>query len=84
MCQNLDIECDAIAIRGRDGAFGSVIAVPETIRPSAIAFSLLEDSTQGLQFGQLIRPCILVGAAAAKYAKDLGLLKAREVLCSSL
>ena len=77
----MTVECDAIAIRSHDGAHGCVTAVPDTIRPSAIAFSLLEESTLGLEMEQLIRPCLLTGSSALKYAKENGLFKDGSVRC---
>lgn len=77
----MTVECDAIAIRSQDGAYGCVTAVPDTSRPSAIAFSLLEESTLGLEMEQLIRPCLLTGSSALKYAKENGLFKDSSVGC---
>ena len=68
-----------MVIRSRDGSYGCVTAVPDTARPSAIAFSLLEESTLGLELGHLVRPCLLIGSSALSYAKENGLFKEGEV-----
>lgn len=65
-------------------SYGCVTAVPDTSRPSAIAFSLLEESTLGLEMGQLIRPCLLTGSSALNYAKENGLFKDNTVGCDMI
>lgn len=75
------MECDGIVIRGRDHALGCVIAVPECANPTTIAASLLKESTQSLEFGEILRSCILVGDAAAAFAQDHCIRKEVEVNC---
>lgn len=74
------MECDGIVIRSGDHALGCVIAVPECANPTRIAAALLKESTLSLEYGEILRSCILVGSAAASFASDRSLLQKTEVL----
>ena len=74
------MECDGIVIRSGDHALGCVIAVPECANPTRIAAALLKESTLSLEYGEILRSCILVGSAAASFASDCSLLHKTEVL----
>lgn len=74
------MECDGIVIRSGDHALGCVIAVPECANPTRIATALLKESTLSLEYGEILRSCILVGSAAASFASDRSLLHKTEVL----
>ena len=74
------MECDGIVIRSGDHALGCVIAVPECANPTRIAAALLKESTLSLEYGEILRSCILVGSAAASFASDRSLLHKTEVL----
>ncbi|KAK8817253.1 hypothetical protein WA556_003149, partial [Blastocystis sp. ATCC 50177/Nand II] len=73
------VECDGIVIRSGDHALGCVIAVPECANPTRIATALLKESTLSLEYGEILRSCILVGSAAASFASDRSLLHKTEV-----
>ncbi|KAK8827547.1 hypothetical protein WA577_007094, partial [Blastocystis sp. JDR] len=73
------VECDGIVIRSGDHALGCVIAVPECANPTRIAAALLKESTLSLEYGEILRSCILVGSAAASFASDRSLLHKTEV-----
>lgn len=74
------MECDGIVIRSGDHALGCVIAIPECANPTRIAAALLKESTLSLEYGEILRSCILVGSAAASFASDRSLLHKTEVL----
>lgn len=73
------MECDGIVIRSGDHALGCVIAVPECANPTQIAAALLKESTLSLEYGEILRSCILVGSAAASSARDRSILSTTEV-----
>lgn len=58
-------------IRGSDNALGCIIASPNNANPSAITSQILRDSCLGLQYQQILRPCILVGEASVEYGKQV-------------
>ena len=60
---------------GSTGALGIVSSAPGISNPSDIAYSLLCESILGLEYGYLIRPCILCGPSIRQYAEERGLLK---------
>lgn len=67
-------------MRGSDGAIGSIIASPDNGNPSATAAHLLRQSCLGLEYGQILRPCILVGEEASRYSKQHNLWKPCRVV----
>lgn len=74
------MECDGIMIRASDGAIGAIIASPDNSNPSATVASLLRESCLGLEYQQLLRPCILIGEAATEYAKEHSVFKTCKVV----
>lgn len=61
------------------GAMGVVAAAPGVANPSDVAYSLLSDSMSGLEFGSLIRPCVLCGDGARRYAVERDILKSVSI-----
>ena len=64
------MECDAIILRSTDHALGCIIAAPDCANPTRIAASILKESCQPLEYGEIVRPCCLVGPSAVQYAKE--------------
>jgi taspase (threonine aspartase 1) len=65
-------EADASAMRGGDGAFGAVGALPGVRNPCRAAALLAHESTLPLPLG-LVRPTLLAGDGARRWALGKGL-----------
>lgn len=66
-------------IEGSTGALGIVSSALDISNPSDIAYSLLCESKLGLEYGYLIRPCILCGPGVRQYAVERNLLKSTSI-----
>ena len=69
-------------IRGSDNALGCIIASPNNANPSAVSSQLLRESCLGLQYQQILRPCILVGEASVDYGKAVNKFVKCQVVTS--
>ena len=64
---------------GSTGAMGVIAAAPGVANPSDLAYSLLCDSTTGLELGSLLRPCVLCGEGARRYGIERDILKSASI-----